>query len=76
MEEETVQVGVRRQREEAVRIDSARRYRQEASASEPARCIHTTEVPHFTDCNPFHPISPRFTPFHPISQRIPKDDQR
>ena len=66
MEEETMHVGGRRQREEV----------QEASASEPARCIHTTEVPHFTDCNPFHPISPRFTPFHPISQRIPKDDQR
>ena len=73
MEEETVQVGGRRQREEAVRIDSARRYRRRLRASPLAAY---DEVPHFTDCNPFHPVSPRFTPFHPISQRIPKDDQR
>ena len=70
MEEETVQVGGRRRREEAVRIDSARRYRRRLRASPLAA---------YDRSPPFHrlqSVSPHFTPFHPISQRIPKDDQR
>ena len=70
MEEETVQVGGRRQREEArVRIDSARRYRRRLRASPLA--AHDRSPP-------FHrlqPVSPHFTPFHPISPHFTEDSQ-
>ena len=66
MEEETVQVGGRRRREEAVRIDSARRYRRRLRASPLA--AHDRSPPFHrlqpVSARPFQPGSADVSPFH------------